>query len=68
MCAMSERKTGLTETEERLSEIAEILAAGLMRLQARKSSQISADCGDSSLDFTGHQSGPANPHSPEAKA
>jgi hypothetical protein len=53
---------------ERLSEIAEILAAGLMRLRARKSSQISADCGESSVDFSGHQSGHANPHSPEKDA
>jgi hypothetical protein len=53
------------DAEERLGEIAEILAAGLMRLRARKSSQISADCGESSVDFAGHQSGPDDPHSPE---
>ena len=35
---------------ERLAEIAEILAAGLMRIRARKSSQISPDGGESSLD------------------
>lgn len=35
---------------ERLDEIAEILAAALMRLRARKSSPLSADCGESSLD------------------
>lgn len=33
-------------------EIAEILAAGLMRLVGRKSSPISTDTGDSSLDFS----------------
>ena len=42
---------------ERLDEIAEILAAGLIRLRARKSSQISADRGESSLDFSPDQSG-----------
>ncbi len=45
---------------QRLSEIAEILAAGLMRLRARKSSQISPDGGESSLDCAGTQSGHAN--------
>jgi hypothetical protein len=34
---------------ERLDEIAELLAAALMRLRARKSSPISADRGESSL-------------------
>ena len=43
--------------DERLSEIAEILAAGLQRLLARQSSQKSADCGESSLDFRGERSG-----------
>jgi len=46
---------------ERLAQIAEILAAGLMRLRARKSSQISADCGESSVDFSRHQSVHADP-------
>jgi hypothetical protein len=41
-----------------LAEIAEILAAGLMRLRARKSSQISPDCGEISLDILADQSGP----------
>jgi hypothetical protein len=45
---------------ERTAEIAEILAVGLMRLLARKSSQISPDCGESSLDCPAHQSGHAN--------
>jgi hypothetical protein len=40
-----------------LNEIAEILAAGLMRLQARKSSVKSADFGDSSLHFSPDRSG-----------
>lgn len=41
---------------ERLDEIAEILAAGAMRLMARKSSRLSADSRDSSVDFTANQS------------
>ena len=42
---------------ERLAEIAEILAAGLMRLRARQSSPLSPECGESSLDCPGNQSG-----------
>jgi hypothetical protein len=41
--------------DERLAEIAEILAAGLMRPRARKSSQLSERCFESSLDCTGIQ-------------
>jgi len=41
---------------ERLDEIAEILATGAMRLMARKSSRLSADSGDSSVDFTANRS------------
>jgi len=47
-------------TAERLDEIADLLAAGLMRLRNRKSSPLSPDCGESSLDCPGHQSGHAN--------
>ena len=53
---------------ERLDEIAEILAAGLMRLRARKSTPLSPDCGESSLDCPGHQSGHADPNSLEVDA
>jgi hypothetical protein len=45
---------------ERLDEIAEILAAGLMRLRARKSSALSGDHGESCLDLTATQSVHAN--------
>jgi hypothetical protein len=45
---------------ERLAEIAEILAAGLTRLRSRQSSHLSADCGESSLDSSAHQSSHAN--------
>lgn len=38
-------------TDERMDELASILAIGLIRLKARKSRQLSADQGDSCLDF-----------------
>lgn len=40
----------------RIVEIADILAAGLMRLVARKSSQIPTDPGESSLDLSATES------------
>jgi hypothetical protein len=46
---------------ERIAEIAEILAAGLMRLVARKSSEISADPGECSLDLPATESGHPTP-------
>ena len=46
---------------ERLDEIADILAAGLIRLRARKSSPLSRDRGESSLDFSPDQSGHVPP-------
>jgi hypothetical protein len=42
---------------DRLAELAEILALGLMRLRARKSSELSGHQGESSLDFGTEQSG-----------
>jgi hypothetical protein len=51
----------LLSADERIAEIADILAAGLMRLHARKSSPFSANTGDSSLDCPAHQSGHAKP-------
>jgi hypothetical protein len=42
---------------ERLAEIADILAAGLIRLRARKSSPLSRDCGEIRLDFSPDQRG-----------
>jgi hypothetical protein len=53
------------EANQRLFEIAEILAAGLTRLEARKSSRMSAEIGESSLHFTPDQSGDAPPCSAE---
>ena len=45
---------------DRLAELGELLAAGLMRLQAGKSSRLSADRGDSSVDFVPDRSGHAD--------
>ena len=42
---------------ERLDEIADILATGLIRLRARKSTPLSHDRGESSLDFSPDQRG-----------
>jgi hypothetical protein len=42
--------------EERLREIGEILASGLLRLRARDRARRAAGSGESSLDFTGEQS------------
>jgi hypothetical protein len=50
----------LMTAPERLDEIAEILAAGLMRLRARQSSPLSPRSGESSLDYPAHQSGHAD--------
>jgi hypothetical protein len=54
------------ESNDRASEIAEILAAGLTRLEARKSSQKPAEFEESSLHFSPDQSGGVPPYSPEA--
>ncbi|MBK8211934.1 MAG: hypothetical protein IPK78_20325 [Rhodospirillales bacterium] len=43
-------------TDERLREIGEILAAGLIRLRARRREAQAAGTGDVSLDFTARQS------------
>ena len=44
---------------ERIAELGELLAAALMRLQARESSQLCDDRGDSSVDFLPDRSGHA---------
>jgi len=48
-----------------LDEVATILATGLMRLRAEKSSRKSVGIGESSLHFTPDQSGDAPPCSTE---
>ena len=45
--------------EERLAELGQILARGLIRLHARKSSALPADRGDNSVDFSRDRSGHA---------
>jgi len=47
-------------SEDRIAEIAQILALGLARLKARKSSPLSADRGDSSVDLLPDRSGHAD--------
>ncbi len=56
---MNPLKPELMTPEDRLAEIAEILALGLIRLHARKSSALSPDQGDRSLAFPPHRSGHA---------
>jgi hypothetical protein len=46
--------------EERLNEVAAILAAGLSRLHVTQSSALPADFGDSSLDCAADQSAHGN--------
>jgi len=45
------------EVTERLAQIAGLLVSGLMRLQARKSSRIMPERGESSLHFSAAESG-----------
>jgi hypothetical protein len=45
---------------ERLDEIAEILAAGLIRIRARQSTPLSAERRESSLDCAAHRSSHAD--------
>lgn len=45
------------QRNDRITEIAEVLALGVVRLHARKSSEISNYRGESSLDCIEHQSG-----------
>jgi hypothetical protein len=45
---------------ERLDEISQILAAGLIRLSAPKSSHFSSEFGEISLDCAADQSSPAD--------
>jgi hypothetical protein len=46
-------------TDERLAELAELLARGLVRLRAKQSSRLSACRESSFVDFDGTQSGHA---------
>ena len=57
---MNPLKPEMMTADERLAEIAEILARGLVRLHARKSSPLSADDRDSFVDLPPHRSRHAN--------
>ena len=46
--------------DQRLAEVAQILALGLTRLLARQSTPVSPHLGESALDCVGVQSGPAD--------
>ena len=59
--AMNTLAPGRIPFEERIAEICEILAAGLMRVAARKSSEVCAGSGESSLHFSPDQSGHPTP-------
>lgn len=48
---------------ERLAELGRILAAGLIRMRVRKSSPLSADSGESSVDLPPPKSGHATRNS-----
>jgi hypothetical protein len=52
----------------RLAEVGQILAIGLMRLEARKSSGLSSEGGENPLHYDADQSGHATPFSPEVNA
>jgi len=54
--------------DERLGEIAAILAAGVVRLRARQSSRLSGDRENSFVDFTANQSGHAGELEPAENA
>jgi hypothetical protein len=51
----------LNSTGDLRAELAEILAAGVLRLRAKQSSTNSSDCGECSLDFSAKQSVHADP-------
>lgn len=57
---MTTRQQNQITATERLNEIAEILALGLTRLQARQSTPVFPHLGESVLDCVGVQSGPAD--------
>ena len=57
--AMSPLHPNNMTPDERLAEIAEILARGLIRLHAHEASPLSADDRDSFVDLPPHRSGHA---------
>jgi hypothetical protein len=65
--AASQTHSPKRASNERLTELAEILAVGVVRLRARKSSGMCPDIGESSLDCVAHQSGDQDPCSRESE-
>ena len=59
-------RSNISGSAEWIAEIGEILALGLVRLKARKSSETAIPAGESSLDCVAHQSGDANPEKVES--
>ena len=59
---MNPLKPELMTAAERISEMGEIFARGLVRLRARQSSQLSGDHGESRLHFPADQRGHATPN------
>ena len=57
---MSVIRPDLMSPAERLAEVVEILAAGVVRLWLRQSNSLLPPTGESSLDCAGDQSGHAN--------
>jgi len=55
-----------SKTQDHIVEIAQVLATALMRLERRKSSRKTADCGESLLHFSPDQSSGVPPYSLEA--
>lgn len=55
--ARASRQFASTEVESRLSELAELLGVGLVRLRARQSRALCAGISQSALDCVADQSG-----------
>jgi hypothetical protein len=63
---VSRHADSATDARERIAEIGEILALGLVRLRARQSSELARAAGESSLASVATQSGHANPETENA--
>jgi hypothetical protein len=60
MLAMNGIDRSQITADQRINEIAGVLALGLTRLRARQSTPVSPHFGESALDCVGVQSGPAD--------
>jgi len=54
---MSALPPSLSDAKDRIAEMSEILARGLVRLRARQSRRVSAEVGESCVDFSVDQRG-----------